>query len=124
MNKQNIRLNLRVKRIHPSQQAIAVTIGTDFIFVPDCRCQQISGIHKQIDDRDADRTQDECQGNIAALVALFVAVPDWFLAPVNSDVTRELALLFALGSLAYVWRAAFPLSLVGHVAVLLAPYAP
>ena len=55
---------------------------------------------------------------MGALIALFVAKPEWFALAQNSKVTRELALLFALGSLAYVWRAAFPLSLAGLLTAL------
>ncbi len=60
-----------------------------------------------------------------ALIALFAARPDWFPLAPNDGVVRELALLFALGSLAYVWRDAVPVSLIGAaVAVLLVAWNP
>ncbi len=57
-------------------------------------------------------------GTLVALVALFAARPDWFPVAENDRVVRELALLFALGSLAYVWRNAIPVSLVAAVAAV------
>ncbi|MCC7328188.1 MAG: acyltransferase [Burkholderiales bacterium] len=53
--------------------------------------------------------------SVAALVVLFAVRPDWFPLAPNEAVVRELALLFALGSLAWVWRAALPVSLAGAV---------
>jgi len=56
---------------------------------------------------------------LAALCAMGLAFawqPDWFPFAPNDRVVRELALLFALGSLAYVWRDALPLSLAGAAA--------
>jgi peptidoglycan/LPS O-acetylase OafA/YrhL len=50
---------------------------------------------------------------VGALVAVFVVKPEWFPLSPNISVIRELALLFALGSIAYLWRAALPLSLAG-----------
>ena len=57
-------------------------------------------------------------GAVVAMVALFVIRPDWFPMAPNDHVVRELALLFALGTLAYVWRDALPLSLIGLAAVV------
>jgi peptidoglycan/LPS O-acetylase OafA/YrhL len=48
---------------------------------------------------------------LAALVVAFAVRPDWFPIAPNTDVVRELALLFGLGSLAWVWRDALPVSL-------------
>jgi len=48
---------------------------------------------------------------LAALVAIFVARPEWLPLEPEIATVRELALLFALGSLAYVWRSTLPLSL-------------
>jgi peptidoglycan/LPS O-acetylase OafA/YrhL len=59
---------------------------------------------------------------LAALCAMAVAFawqPDWFPLAPNDRVVRELALLFALGSLAYAWRDALPLSLAGAAAAVL-----
>ncbi len=53
---------------------------------------------------------------VTALVALFAARPDLFPLAPNDRVVRELALLFALGSLAYVWRGAIPVSLAAAAA--------
>jgi peptidoglycan/LPS O-acetylase OafA/YrhL len=56
---------------------------------------------------------------LLALLAVFALRPDWFPTPYDS-VTKDLVLLFALGSLAYAWRAAIPVSLaIAAVAVLL-----
>ncbi|MEO6566410.1 MAG: hypothetical protein ABIO63_10275 [Casimicrobiaceae bacterium] len=57
-----------------------------------------------------------------ALAALLFVRPDWLPLAPNDGVVRELALLFALGSLACVWRAAIPLSLadLGLVIALIA----
>lgn len=49
---------------------------------------------------------------IVGLVALFAIRPEWFPLAPNDRVVRELALLFGLGSLAYVWRDSLPVSLV------------
>jgi peptidoglycan/LPS O-acetylase OafA/YrhL len=62
---------------------------------------------------------------VCALTALFAVRPDWFPLSPNDGVVRELALLFALGSLAWVWRDAVPVSLLGAtVAVLLVAWNP
>ena len=55
---------------------------------------------------------------VAALVAVFAWRPEWFPLSPNDKVVRELALLFGLGSLAYVWRASIPVSLAGAAAVV------
>ena len=55
---------------------------------------------------------------VAALFALFVRWPELFPIAPNDKVTQELALLFALGSLAWVWREAIPVSLAGLAIVL------
>jgi peptidoglycan/LPS O-acetylase OafA/YrhL len=55
---------------------------------------------------------------LGALIAVFVVRPEWFPLSPNIGVIRELALLFALGSIAYIWRAALPLSLAGLSAAL------
>jgi len=52
----------------------------------------------------------------AALVAVFAWRPEWFPLSPNDKVVRELALLFALGSLACVWRTSIPVSLAGAIA--------
>ena len=57
-------------------------------------------------------------GIVAVLVAVFAWRPEWFPLSPNDRVVRELALLFALGSLAYVWRASIPVSLAGAAAAL------
>jgi peptidoglycan/LPS O-acetylase OafA/YrhL len=49
---------------------------------------------------------------LAVLTAVFVLEPEWLPLAPNNSVVSELALLFALGSLAYVWRSALPLSLL------------
>jgi peptidoglycan/LPS O-acetylase OafA/YrhL len=62
---------------------------------------------------------------LLALAALFSLRPDWFPLAPNDLVVRELALLFALGSLACVWRDAIPLSLAGlAIAVALVIWNP
>ena len=62
---------------------------------------------------------------LCALTALFTLRPDWFPLAPNDVVVRELALLFGLGSLAYVWRDAVPVSLGGAaIAVLLVAWNP
>lgn len=50
---------------------------------------------------------------LAALAAIFVAWPEWLPLEPETATVREFALLFALGSLAYLWRATLPLSLAG-----------
>ncbi len=55
---------------------------------------------------------------VLAMLALFVMRPDWFPLAPNDGVVRELALLFALGSLACVWRDAIPLSLAALSVVI------
>lgn len=55
---------------------------------------------------------------VAALVAAFAWRPDWFPLAPNDRVVRELTLAFALGSLAYVWRAALPVSLAAAAACI------
>lgn len=63
-----------------------------------------------------------CAAVLAILVAIFAVKPEWLpLAPDNRWV-HEFALLFALGSLAYVWRSVLPLSLtaaLGGIAIYL-----
>jgi peptidoglycan/LPS O-acetylase OafA/YrhL len=49
---------------------------------------------------------------LVALVALFIAEPQWFPRSIRDSRGGEVALLFALGSLAYVWRERIALSLV------------
>jgi peptidoglycan/LPS O-acetylase OafA/YrhL len=48
---------------------------------------------------------------LTALLALFIVKPDWLPLPTRDKAVFELALLFALGSFAYVWRDRIPLSL-------------
>jgi peptidoglycan/LPS O-acetylase OafA/YrhL len=55
---------------------------------------------------------------LAALAAMFGGRPEWFPLSPNDHVVRELALLFALGSLAYVWRASIPVSLAAAAAAV------
>jgi peptidoglycan/LPS O-acetylase OafA/YrhL len=55
---------------------------------------------------------------VAALVAVFAWRPEWFPLSPNDKVVRELALLFGLGSVAYVWRASIPVSLAGAAAAI------
>ena len=50
---------------------------------------------------------------VTLLVVVFTWRPDWFPMALNDRVVRELAFLFALGSLAFVWRDHIRLSLVG-----------
>ena len=55
-----------------------------------------------------------------ALVALYLWRPEWFPWPPHDLATRGLVLLFALGSLASVWRGAIPISLtLAAIALLL-----
>jgi peptidoglycan/LPS O-acetylase OafA/YrhL len=56
---------------------------------------------------------------MAALVATFALRPDWFPLQPSERVVEELALLFGLGSLAWVWRDALPVSLAAAAAALL-----
>ena len=56
---------------------------------------------------------------VIALVVLFALRPDLFPLAPNTEVVRELALLFALGSLAWVWRDALPMSLPAALACVL-----
>ncbi len=49
---------------------------------------------------------------LGALVALFIVKPQSLPLPTRDKAVFELALLFALGSFAYVWRDRIPLSLV------------
>ena len=61
---------------------------------------------------------DRCAAALAALVALFLWKPEWLpLAPQNAS-TRNLALLFGIGALAYVARQRVPLSLVALAAAV------
>ena len=55
---------------------------------------------------------------VAALVAAFAWRPEWFPLSPNDKVVRELALLFALGSLAYVWRDRITISLAAAAACI------
>jgi peptidoglycan/LPS O-acetylase OafA/YrhL len=57
-----------------------------------------------------------CAAVFVALVALFVLKPEWLPLEPNDHGVPELALLFGLGSLAYVWRSALPLSLSAALA--------
>ena len=56
---------------------------------------------------------------VAALVALYAWRPEWFPLSPNDRVVRELALSFALGSLAYAWRDVLPVSLSAAAACIL-----
>jgi peptidoglycan/LPS O-acetylase OafA/YrhL len=59
------------------------------------------------------------------MLALLVWHPEWFPMPPYDVVTRDLVLLFALGSLACVWRDAIPVSLpLAAFAVLLVAVNP
>jgi peptidoglycan/LPS O-acetylase OafA/YrhL len=53
---------------------------------------------------------------VLLLVVAFALRPDWFPLAPNDRVVRELALLFGLGSLAYVWRDRIRLSLLAAAA--------
>jgi peptidoglycan/LPS O-acetylase OafA/YrhL len=53
---------------------------------------------------------------LAALVALFIVKPNWLPLPTRDKAVYELALLFVLGSFAYVWRDRIPLSLIVLIA--------
>jgi len=57
-------------------------------------------------------------GVALALCALFAARPDWFPLSPNVAGTRNLALMFVLGSVAYAWRDAIPVSIAGLVAAV------
>ena len=50
-----------------------------------------------------------------ALFALFVVKPESLPLVPNDQATRSLALLFGLGSVAYVWRSAIPVTLPGVI---------
>jgi len=56
---------------------------------------------------------------VAALVALFAARPEWFPLAQFGPVTRELALLFALGALAYAWRERIVVSAAAALAAVI-----
>jgi len=59
------------------------------------------------------------------LIVIFAVRPEWFPLAPNDRVVRELALLFGLGSLAYVWRGVLPVSLgAAALAVLLVAWNP
>jgi peptidoglycan/LPS O-acetylase OafA/YrhL len=49
---------------------------------------------------------------LVLLIVLFIIKPEWAPLPSRDKVVFNLALLFALGSLAYAWRDRIPLSLV------------
>jgi peptidoglycan/LPS O-acetylase OafA/YrhL len=51
-----------------------------------------------------------------ALIAVFMVKPEWLPLPTRDKAVFNLALLFALGSLAYVWRDRIPMSLVVVIA--------
>jgi peptidoglycan/LPS O-acetylase OafA/YrhL len=55
---------------------------------------------------------------LSLLLELFAWRPDLFPMPPYDDVTRNLVLLFALGSLTYVWRGAIPVSLAAAAIAL------
>lgn len=55
---------------------------------------------------------------VAALTALYIVRPEWFPLAHNDRTTRELALLFAMGSLAYLWRDRIALSVAALLAVV------
>ena len=55
---------------------------------------------------------------LSLLLELFAWRPDLFPMPPYDEVTRNLVLLFALGSLAYVWRGAIPVSLAAAAIAL------
>ena len=57
-----------------------------------------------------------CAVAIIALVALFSVKPEWLSLTTRNQAVFDLALLFALGSLAYVWRERIPLSLTATAA--------
>ena len=57
---------------------------------------------------------------LCALLALYLSRPEWFPWPPHDIATRGLVLMFALGSLASVWRGSIPVSLaIAALAVLL-----
>ena len=60
-----------------------------------------------------------CAAVLVALVALFALKPEWLPLEPSDHGVPELALLFALGSLAYVWRSTVPLSLAAALAAIL-----
>ncbi len=53
---------------------------------------------------------------IIALIALFSVRPQWLPLPTDNQGVFDLALLFALGSLAYLWRERIPLSITAMAA--------
>lgn len=53
------------------------------------------------------------------LCALFASAPQYFPLAPNVTVTRQLALLFGIGSVAYAWRAYIPVSMIGLVVVVM-----
>jgi peptidoglycan/LPS O-acetylase OafA/YrhL len=62
---------------------------------------------------------------VVAAIVVCALRPEWFPLAPNDRVVRELALLFGLGSLAYVWRDVIPVSLIGAaVAILLVAWNP
>jgi peptidoglycan/LPS O-acetylase OafA/YrhL len=54
-----------------------------------------------------------------AIVALFMSPIEWFALPGVDKVVKDLVVLFALGSLAWAWRDAIPVSLALAAAVVL-----
>jgi len=58
---------------------------------------------------------DRCAGALLALVALFAWKPEWLPLEPHTASVRNLALLFGLGSLAYVARDRVPLSLAAFL---------
>lgn len=56
---------------------------------------------------------------VLALIVTFALRPEWFPLAPNDAVVRELALLFGLGSLAWVWRDSLPVSLPAVAAAVL-----
>ena len=52
---------------------------------------------------------------IVASIAWILARPEWFPLVPNDKGTRGLALLFGLGSLAYVWRDRIPVTILGLI---------
>jgi peptidoglycan/LPS O-acetylase OafA/YrhL len=60
--------------------------------------------------------RDVGAATIVALIVLFSVRPQWLPLPTRGQVVFDLALLFALGSLAYLWRERIPLSLTATAA--------
>ena len=54
-----------------------------------------------------------------AVLAVFVLPPGWLAMPAFDAATKDLVVLFALGSLAWVWREAIPVSLALAAVVVL-----